>query len=136
MKQSLKETHSFAPSFNLRRASLRRANLRRASGDLPSYLEFCPYLKTSFARYLDNRAVLLQYFFLSWLRKRQHLFPKNGLVYWFLKGNIHGISLYFSLFADKVSFPNTITVPLLCNTHTELGTFSKLLLSLTRLKDF
>jgi hypothetical protein len=33
LKQSLKKTHSFAPSFNLRRANLRRANLRRASGD-------------------------------------------------------------------------------------------------------
>ena len=31
LKQSLKETHSFAPSFNLRRANLRRANLRRAN---------------------------------------------------------------------------------------------------------
>ena len=37
MKQSLKETHSFAPLFNLRRANLRQANLRRASGDPPSY---------------------------------------------------------------------------------------------------
>ena len=33
LKQSLKETHSFAPSFNLRRANQRRAKLRRASGD-------------------------------------------------------------------------------------------------------
>ena len=33
MKQSLKETRSYAPSFNLRRANQRRANLRRASGD-------------------------------------------------------------------------------------------------------
>ena len=32
----LKETHSFAPSFNLRRTNTRRANLRRASGDPPS----------------------------------------------------------------------------------------------------
>ena len=37
LKQSLKDTHSFAPSFNLRRANPRRANLRRASGDPPSY---------------------------------------------------------------------------------------------------
>ena len=33
LKQSLKETRSYAPSFNLRRANQRRANLRRASGD-------------------------------------------------------------------------------------------------------
>ena len=33
----LKETHSFAPSFNLRRANVRRAKLRRASGDPPSF---------------------------------------------------------------------------------------------------
>ena len=32
-KQILKEIHSFAPSFNLRRANQRRTNLRRASGD-------------------------------------------------------------------------------------------------------
>ena len=32
----MKETHSFAPSFNLRRANVRRANLRCASGDPPS----------------------------------------------------------------------------------------------------
>ena len=38
LKQSLKETHSFAPSFNLRRAKLRRPKLRRASGDLTSYV--------------------------------------------------------------------------------------------------
>ena len=38
LKQSLKETHSFAPSFNLRRTNTRRANLRRASGDPPSYV--------------------------------------------------------------------------------------------------
>ena len=36
LKQSLKETHSFAPSFNLRCTNTRRANLRRASGDPPS----------------------------------------------------------------------------------------------------
>ena len=35
--QSLKETHSYAPSFNPRCANIRRANLRRASGDPPSY---------------------------------------------------------------------------------------------------
>ena len=40
LKQSLKETHSFAPSFNLRRANPRRANLKRASGDPPSFKEF------------------------------------------------------------------------------------------------
>ena len=38
LKQSLKETHSFVPSFNLRRTNTRRANLRRASGDPPSLL--------------------------------------------------------------------------------------------------
>ena len=37
LKQSLKEIHSFAPSFNLRHTNTRRANLRRASGDPPSY---------------------------------------------------------------------------------------------------
>ena len=41
LKQSLKETHRFAPSFNLRRANLKHANLRCASGDPPS----CNYVR-------------------------------------------------------------------------------------------
>ena len=35
--QSLKETHSYTPSFNIRRANVRHAKLRRASGDPPSF---------------------------------------------------------------------------------------------------
>ena len=45
LKQSLKETHSFAPSFNLRRANQRRANLRRASGDPYILYNYCQYAK-------------------------------------------------------------------------------------------
>ena len=47
MKQSLKESPSYVPSFNLRRAHIRHAKLRRASGDpyilvtTPSFLKNC-----------------------------------------------------------------------------------------------